>query len=71
MGVCTLSEYLRFLKSKNQILSIKDISSIVLGLTTNIMAFHINGAAHRDIKPDNIILSRGLRNLKMADLGLS
>ena len=33
--------------------------------------FHLNKAVHRDIKPNNIILSKKSRFFKLGDLGLS
>src|SRR4030095_4616068 len=50
-------------------LKIGEAISIVLGATRGLAAAHAKGIVHRDIKPDNILVSSE-GEVKLADLGL-
>ena len=71
LGVCTLNDYLDFLKKYKKPLNYRDIYFIIMQILVTIFKFHINGAAHRDVKPDNVILSRNEKYFKISDMGLS
>lgn len=51
-------------------LSVEECRRIGLGITRGLHAIHKQGIIHRDIKPDNVLLSGG-EQAKLTDLGLA
>lgn len=62
----TLKEYI---KNKGR-LSVREATSIALQISAGLEAAHNNGIIHRDIKPQNIIISTDGR-VKVADFGIA
>ncbi len=62
----TLKKYIE----KKIRLSIKEATSIAIQISMGIEAAHNNGIIHRDIKPQNIIISRDGK-VKVADFGIA
>ncbi len=62
----TLKEYI----SKKGKLSIKEATSIAIQVSMGLEAAHSHGIIHRDIKPQNMIISRDGK-VKVADFGIA
>ena len=62
----TLKEYI---KNKGR-LSVREATSIALQISAGLEAAHNNGIIHRDIKPQNIIISTDGK-VKVADFGIA
>lgn len=62
----TLKEYIR----KKGRLSVREATSIALQISAGLEAAHNNGIIHRDVKPQNIIISTDGK-VKVADFGIA
>lgn len=63
-----LRSYVR--RSPNRRLSLSDVRHITRGLLMGLVHCHSRGIVHRDLKPHNILVSRDLKDVKIADFGL-
>lgn len=69
---CSLRDCLakrRVGESKDPRFGEKDLTQVMQHVSSGLAVLHSGGFVHLDIKPDNILLSRG--NYKVADLGLA
>lgn len=55
----------------NRILTMKQMTSIIVRLCEGLDFLHQNGVVHRDIKPANFLFSRDGKQIKIVDFGLS
>lgn len=62
----TLQDYI----DANNNLSIASIKKMLLQLCTALQAIHAAGVVHRDMKPENILITKG-GNLKVTDFGVA
>lgn len=60
-----------FIKNRNRQVPIFEIKKIMLQIIKGVNHLHENRIFHRDLKPDNVLVSDDLSKVKLADFGLS
>ena len=60
-----------FIKSRNRTVPIFEVKKIVYEILKGVNHLHENRVFHRDLKPDNVLISKDLTKVKLADFGLS
>jgi serine/threonine-protein kinase len=72
---CLLMEYIDGHNLRKHIqerdLGLQQMVNVCIRLARGIDFLHQNGIVHRDIKPENFLFSRDLKQVKIADFGLS
>ena len=66
-----LQKYMKELRMNHDKLSLKDVRDIMYKIISGMNYLHERGIIHRDLKPQNIQVSGGLSEVKIADLGLA
>jgi len=56
---------------KGKLLPLKDVLTIIIQIADALDYAHNNNVVHGDIKPANIMLLKGTRNIKVADFGIA
>jgi serine/threonine protein kinase len=58
-------------REKSREIKEKDLKSIIKQTLTALNFIHNKGVIHRDIKPDNLMISKDGRKIKLIDFGLA
>jgi serine/threonine protein kinase len=64
-------DLLSFFKEQSSQLKEDDLKSIIKQSLTALTFIHSKGVIHRDIKPDNLMISNGGKKIKLIDFGLA
>ena len=68
---CSLRDVMRRSLAAKTMLTAAQVVGIMQKLLSGVAAVHAAGFAHRDVKPENVLLRNGGRDLVLADFGLS
>ena len=65
-----LKKFIQERKKENKLIDIKEIYNIIIEICLGLKEIHTKNLIHRDIKPDNIFLTKNL-NVKIGDFGIA
>ena len=68
MEYCEEGDLFHYYKKKNKTLTVREILKIFKQIVQAFISMNVKGVFHRDLKPQNILLTKGLV-IKIADFG--